>query len=343
MNATASGRPVRFFALLMSGWVIIRIASIASDMLGTPGPTPLAKPLLPKLLPSPAQAATQPILFEVVTLARLVARHPQPLATLHRSQPEKPQFSAVAAAPVELTESPPSEPITPLPATIAPAPPPLPVSQQTDRFRASTWLLWRDGGAAPAGIFTGGRLGGSQAGIRIDYDLTPTAPGRTAPYARVTTAMNRPASPEAAAGIAWQPARAIPISIAAERRIALGKGARNANAVLAAGGFGPTKFTGNIEAEAYAQAGMVGFRRTDLFADGKVSLMTPLGQSPARLGASLSGGAQPLVERLDIGPELQVRLLLPRVATRLSVEWRERVAGRANPGSGLTVTLGADF
>jgi len=98
-----------------------------------------------------------------------------------------------------------------------------------------------------------------------------------------------------------------------------------------------------LEAEAYAQAGVVGFHRGDLFADGKFSLFSPIGRSPLRLGASVSGGAQPGVERLDVGPEVQVRLPLPRLATRLSVEWRERIAGQALPSSGLAVTLGADF
>jgi hypothetical protein len=61
------------------------------------------------------------------------------------------------------------------------------------------------------------------------------------------------------------------------------------------------------------------------------------------VGAALSGGAQPGISRLDIGPEIQVRLPLPQGGARLSVEWRERVAGDALPGSGLAITLGADF
>lgn len=218
-----------------------------------------------------------------------------------------------------------------------------PTQPRSDRWRGSAWLLWREGSATPANAVTAGRLGGSQAGLRLDYDLTPGAPGRTAAYGRVSTALNRPASPEGAVGLAWQPVRSVPISLAAERRIALGKGARNANAVLAVGGFGPTPVAPGVEAEAYAQAGMVGFRSRDLFVDGKVSLLSPIARSPLRLGASLSGGAQPGVERLDIGPEVQVRLPLPRLSTRLSVEWRERIAGQAAPSSGLAVTLGADF
>ena len=113
--------------------------------------------------------------------------------------------------------------------------------------------------------------------------------------------------------------------------------------MLAVGGIGPARIAPSLEVEAYAQGGMVGFRSRDLFADGKISLLSPLGNSPVRLGASLSGGAQPQVERLDIGPELQIRLPLKPVGARLSIEWRERIAGGAAPTSGPALTLGADF
>ena len=189
-----------------------------------------------------------------------------------------------------------------------------------------------------------GRLGGSQAGVRIDYDFTPAARSRTIAYVRATAALNRPASPEAAIGVALQPARTVPVSIAAERRIALGSGGRNANAVMVVGGFGPSPVGDSpLLAEAYAQAGMVGLHRRDAFIDGKFSLLSPVGTSPLRIGGALSGGAQPGVARIDIGPEVQFRLPLPQIATRISVEWRERIAGRAAPASGLAVTLAADF
>nr|WP_255326307.1 hypothetical protein [Sphingobium sp. EM0848] len=218
-----------------------------------------------------------------------------------------------------------------------------PRAASVDRWHGSAWFLWRDGGATQADAIAGGKLGGSQAGVRIDFDLTPHSSSRATVYARASAALNRPASPEAALGLAWQPARAVPISFAAERRIALGKGGRNANAVMAVGGFGPTPVLPFLEVEAYAQGGMVGFRSNDLFVDGKMALLSPVRETPVRIGASLSGGAQPHVERLDIGPEIQVRLPIKPVAARLTVEWRERIAGHAAPLSGLAVTLGADF
>jgi hypothetical protein len=223
------------------------------------------------------------------------------------------------------------------PRPLPPAPP------NTDRWRASAWLLWRPGNGATSGPIAGSRLGGSQAGVRVDYELTPKTVTRTAAYGRLSSALERPTAPEAAIGIAFQPIRAIPFTLAAERRIALGQGGRNANTVMAVGGFGPTMIIPGVEAEGYAQAGMVGFHRRDGFIDGKISMLTPLPHMPIRVGAALSGGAQPGASRLDIGPEMQIRLPLPRMTTRLIFEWRERISGDAHPDSGLAVTLASDF
>lgn len=355
MTNSASGRPVRFFLVLMTGWVIIRVASamFGGSAVAPLPPRPisvaaarLTAPSPPKIVP--IAATPTPLLVANWPMSRIRAAGPSRGITpafntsfqsaMGKSEdgraPFDPEIEEAAKASRTST-------------FVQPAPPawPLTPSDGTDvrRWRGSAWLLWRDGSANPQDLVTGGRLGGSQAGLRLDYDLTPASTGRAAIYGRVSRAFNRPASPEAAAGIAWQPSRSIPISIAAERRISLGDGARNANAVFAVGGFGPTPVLGKLEAEAYGQAGLVGFNRRDLFADGKLSLLTPISGTPVRTGLSVSGGAQPQVERVDIGPEVQVRLPLPRVASRLSIEWRQRIAGEASPSSGLTLTLGADF
>ncbi|MGB3929090.1 MAG: hypothetical protein WBL20_09010, partial [Sphingobium sp.] len=225
------------------------------------------------------------------------------------------------------------------------APPPIPVAtpRSPDRWRASAWTLWREDAPSGADLVSAGRLGGSQAGLRVDYELIPQARSRATAYGRLTSALQRPAAPEAAIGLAFQPSRAIPVTVAAERRIALGKGARDATSIMVVGGFGPVDVAPRVQAEAYGQAGMVGLRQRDLFIDGKLSLLSPIAQSLLKIGGAISGGAQPGVSRLDVGPELQLRLPLPHTGARIAVEWRERVAGNARPGSGLAVTLAADF
>ncbi|SCW69065.1 hypothetical protein SAMN02927924_02170 [Sphingobium faniae] len=179
--------------------------------------------------------------------------------------------------------------------------------------------------------------------MRIDFLPAASLQRRITAYGRITGALDRPAAPEAALGVSLQPVAGIPVSIAMERRIALGDGGRNANAAMVVGGFGPTLLAKGLEAEGYTQMGMVGLHRRDLFADGKLSILSPVNQSPFRIGGSLSGGAQPHLERLDIGPELQWRLALPDANARLVIEWRERIAGRAHPPSGLSLTLATDF
>lgn len=276
-----------------------------------------------------------------------------PVATYSPGRDSPPaERSPVESLPVNRTPAdrlPVDRPSVSRPKVAEPPVPPLIIPAATaeqdapDRWHLGAWAFWRSGsGAAPLAT-QGGRLGGSQVGARLDYDLTPDWGARLAPYARLTSALDRPSSPEAAAGLAWQPSRRVPISLLAERRIALGKGGRNANALFVIGGFGPTLLAQGFHAEAYGQAGMVGFSRRDLVADGKVALLRALPRTPLSAGFSLSGGAQPGVSRLDVGPELRLRLPLSRANARLSVEWRQRIAGQAAPGSGLAVTLASDF
>jgi hypothetical protein len=347
----ASGRPLRFFGLLMVGWVAARLFS-------QPGPPLLFIPapdfatVVPQRLPM-----ASPSLIQTATAKAIPSPHLQWAIHGASSSPtmttaQTPQATdaisvdlldviafSMAFANRHYATDPDYNRGTP---SLSAAPLLLSTPTRPDRWHGSAWMLWRENGTSLADAAIG-RLGASQAGLRIDYDLTPTAPSRTVAYARATSALQRPAAPEAAIGLSIQPVRTIPVSLAVERRIALGEGARNANAMMAVGGFGPTPVGHGLEVEAYAQAGMVGFNRRDAFIDGKVSLLSPVNTAPLRIGAALSGGAQPGVERLDIGPELQIRLPLPSVAARIAVEWRERVAGRAAPSSGLAVTLAADF
>lgn len=61
------------------------------------------------------------------------------------------------------------------------------------------------------------------------------------------------------------------------------------------------------------------------------------------LGGMIASSAQPGVERLDIGPEIRLRLPVGQGGLRLSAEWRARIAGNARPASGPAITLITDF
>ena len=355
MTRSASGRPLRFFAMMLAVWIAIRL--LGPDITVPP---PLPGPHHPSsslvltpitLLDASAMTAMRPI--RTITMA---VRDPDRLPPTHFVKATAiPRSGHNDGMPIQLMDFVASATdFTHAPQDHArndggihaptPSPPPLPARPpHTDRWRAGAWLLWRPDSGTANGAFPASQLGGSQAGVRLDYDISPHAASRVTAYGRLTRALQRPAAPEAALGLSMQPARTIPITLAAERRVALGTGGRDANAVMAVGGFGPKTIAPAILGEAYVQTGIVGFRRRDAFIDGKFSLTTPLDAVPIRLGAALSGGAQPGASRLDIGPEMQIRLPLPQANARLSVEWRHRIAGDARPGSGLAITLAADF
>lgn len=342
----------------MVGWTVIRVVSLTGWPLAASEAMDQANrlPSLPLATPALARPAPPYVRAPAPATVSLWARHRRS-SQQHEPVPAPPSLYSQPASRNQVNLG---QPIGNLSAlahrprdgeqSAGPAwqvPPPGTLFDQqgqpaTDRWHLGFWALWRAGGG-PGRAAIDGRLGGSQIGARLDFDLTPGAPGRVASYARVSTAMNRPASPEAAVGLSYQPARRLPLTIALERRIALGPGGRNANSLYAAGGFGPKAIGPSLTAEAYVQAGLVGFRATDGFVDGKLAVLTPLRHTGIQVGMSVSGGAQPHVSRVDIGPEIQFRLPLPNAAARLSLEWRERIVGNAAPPSGPAITLATDF
>lgn len=213
-----------------------------------------------------------------------------------------------------------------------------------DHWQLSVWALWRRGmdGNATAGT---GQLGASQVGMRIDRELASGGPthGRLTAYARLSRALVDPASPEGAIGLAVQPTLRLPLTVGLERRVALGEGGRDAMALVSAAGIGPMALPGKTELEGYGQAGMVGVNSRDAFADGRLSLLRPVGDGRIAMGLGLSGGAQPQLARLDIGPEIRARLPVAGGMIRLDAGWRARIAGKARPGSGPAITLAGTF
>lgn len=227
-----------------------------------------------------------------------------------------------------------------------PAPSPsVSTARPPSRWSGTAWLLWRPEGVG--GLAAGPLLGGSQMGARIDYRLLGTPDRGLSLYGRASRALARPFAEEAAMGLALRPVRGVPLSLLVERRIALGRGGRNGFALLAAGGIGPKALAPGLEVEGYAQAGIVGLPGADGFADGRFSIDHRLSRATAgpdlALGLNLSGSVQPGAARLDLGPQLRLRLPVEGVHLRLAAEWRERVAGDARPARGPVLTLVADF
>ncbi len=330
--------PLRFLALVAGGWICMRAAMLAPDWA-----VPQAGEPKPTATPAPAAQATA----ATHSSPRSVALHP-PAVQPHfndRSLPADeaaalPERTAEAAAQGGFPVAIPPDPSPPDPpgtaALIGPIPPSFPPTAPRARhWSASAWLLLRDdpGGAALA---PGGALGGSQAGARLLREVG----GGVALSARLYLPLRRRTAAEAAAGLDWRPAAHLPLHLLAERRQALGRDGLSAFALTAYGGLSRALPRG-FRIDAYAQAGLVGTRSRDPFADGSVRISAALG--PVEVGGGGWAAAQPGVRRVDAGPSVSYRLPIRGAGLRLQVDWRFRLAGDTAPGSGPALTLAADF
>jgi hypothetical protein len=210
------------------------------------------------------------------------------------------------------------------------------------RWSAAAWAFVRQGEAQP--LAAGGTLGGSQLGARFGWRINSDPMRPLALSLRLYSPMRRSSAAEAALGLEWKPAGGLPVRLLAERRQALEREGRSAFSLLAYGGVSDAKAAGPLRVSAYGQAGIVGVKSRDLFADGSAFLALPLdGAGRISLGAGAWAAAQPGVSRVDVGPGLRLRLPVRGQSMTLSAEWRTRVAGNAAPGSGPTLTLSTDF
>jgi len=212
---------------------------------------------------------------------------------------------------------------------------PAPSPRRLDRLQLTSWALMR-GTSNPSGLATGGTLGGSQAGARLTYNFDR----RLAASVRTSAPLASSRGGEIAAGVKVTPFASIPVSLIAERRQAIGRGGgRSAFALFLEGGVYRRPMPWKFELDAYAQAGIVGARRHDLFADGAFTFTRPLfGRYSAGFG--MWGGVQPGLYRVDAGPRVSMKL---RDNLRVHLDYRQRIAGTANPPSGPALTLAGDF
>jgi len=148
---------------------------------------------------------------------------------------------------------------------------------------------------------------------------------------------------EASLGLEWQPTPA-PVRVAVEQRIGLDGTKGGPGIGLVAGFDGPV--ASGFRLESYGQAGVIRRNRTEPYADGAVRAtrtLTEGGGVRLALGGGVWGAAQRDATRFDLGPSATLALPLGQQNVRVAVDWRQRVAGDARPGSGLALTLGSDF
>ena len=113
----------------------------------------------------------------------------------------------------------------------------------------------------------------------------------------------------------------------------------------------PVRLPLGLSLEAYAAGGYVGGTPNTFFADGQSVLtrqVTRIGNPGASsaavsLGAGVWGGAQEGAHRVDVGPTLRFDVNIGEVPARVSVDYREQVAGDADPASGVAATVSTRF
>ena len=328
------GRPLRFLALALGGWVMVRVALLLPEVALLP-PSEMIPRVIEVLVPNVAAA-----LFARPRMQPRVATVPYVNVAPPISVEPRPWQIPTVTPPAPVARGLPSLPAAAEPQTYripSPVAPPLVVTGPS-RLSGSAWLLARGG---PAGTVSGGQLGASQGGLRLAYALGSRR--KVALVARVATPL-KGAGREAAVGIEWQPTR-LPIRLVAEQRFVL-DGGRGGPTLGVIAGYGPSDIAPGVRLEAYGQAGAIGRDRIEGFVDASARVTYSIGKvggASVDIGIGAWGSAQRDAERFDIGPSIVAALPVARKTIRLALDWRERIAGGARPGSGPAVSIGSDF
>jgi hypothetical protein len=372
LGAWSGARAVMIKDLPLGASSFVPIAEADSEMT----PPLISVAMLPQDQPPAPQLAWEPALppeppafvaprYRARAPASLAARLPRgrtiarpayvatagPMPSLPPGTTAPPQSAAPAPAPPR-----PALPVQSAAAVPRTAPflrPDAPARAKPRRLSVDGWAFWRQGSdAAP---ISQGRVpiyGASQIGGVLQYRLAPRSGNDPRLYARAYRAMVTLGESELALGGSVRPLARVPIRVAAEGRYTdapLGTEVRPA--AYAVTEFAPIRLPYDTRLEAYAQAGWVGGDASTAFADGQINLLHEFGgvgratNDAVRLmfGAGAWGGAQEGAERIDIGPTLRADFRLGRLPARISVDWRQRVAGDASPGSGVAATLSTGF
>lgn len=342
---TRSGQPLKFLGTTLLGWTALRLFLLwpAAPMVGS-----VVRTVLPFASAAPSGTGSGRLPLAMPAPATLPGREPPPGTRFVENAKRQRLVALAIIGPLRFgefrivekqggsTETPQSAPAQPRSFAASALSSQVSLRQP---WSADIWLVARGGSYDSAG-FGGGELGGTQAGARFAYALDRRH--RLAAYARLDTPLSGSAD-EAAVGLDWHPT-ALPVRAVLETRVPLGGGRAVAAAGLV-GGLGPIVEHG-LRLEGYGQAGIVSRNGGEGFADGAIRATRPIGALAGinfDLGGGAWGGAQRGASRLDLGPTLGATIPIATHAIRIAVDWRERVAGHARPGSGPALTIGASF
>ena len=230
----------------------------------------------------------------------------------------------------------------------------LPLARQRGQRRWSldAWVFLREGsGAAPVAAGLQPSYGKSQQGAVVRYRLADAGGRAPTLYARYTRALAGARETDVAAGLSAKPFAGFPLTAHAEIRATRVAGSTE----LRPAAFVTTGVHRDVplgfQVRGYAQAGWVGGDYATAFVDGQIVAdrevaAFDLGKTrdgSLRVGGGAWGGAQRNAERLDAGPSASLVVPVADAPVRLSVDYRFRILGDAEPDSGVAVTLSTGF
>ena len=361
------GQPVLFLALLAAGWIMMRIVSWDSPLQDAISAERTSPAALVAKAPKAKNSATiapvaefgfhhrmPPYAGPVRPMEAPGARPKTPMEALATNgQNSEPEFAAgrralghsllymAAMSDIPMPSSVARWIDSRLPSKLAEPP------AKAARWQIDSWLVLRDGSAAALGQGTRpASYGASQAGAVVRYSLAPGNARRPAAYARASAALASQEEREAALGLSMRPIARIPVTAHAEVRAGEVGGRTTVRPAAFLAGGAEAALPLALEAEGYAQAGYVGGDYATGFADGQLSVtrrMTRADRPGLHAGAGSWGGVQRGAGRLDVGPTIRLDLDLAGGAARVAADYRFRVAGNAEPASGVAITLSAGF
>lgn len=222
-----------------------------------------------------------------------------------------------------------------------------------DRWFLDAYTFYRQGssslspsqGRAPV-------YGASQVAANLQYRFAPASGRDPRAFVRGYQALVQDGETELAAGLSARLLAKVPVRIAGEVRAVrnpLGTDIRPAG--YAVSELPPQRLPLRLLLETYGAAGYVGGEAATYFAEGQASVTREIvsldgpGDRPMRLsiGGAAWGGAQKDAQRVDVGPTVRLDLNVGQVPARISVDWREQVAGDAAPDSGVAATVSTRF
>lgn len=301
------GRQARFLVTVLGGWVVLRtvvlwpagelparIAEASARLdavpvahrMMTPRHEPASDPSTSRVRarfedPSPArQPGPSPV------------RHPglDPGSTVDPGVPAETERSHIAGPRIRsgVTDER-EEGAPPTPSSLFPSMP------ARTRIEAQAYLFLRPGSGRA--LASGSALGGSQAAARIAVPIDEA--GRFAAAGRIYAPLNGNGA-EAALGLDWRPLPAVPLRVSVERRQRVDAAGRSAWSAYTAGGF-YRELPGKLQLDGYAQAGMVGMQRRDLFAS-FADRADPGGSRCRNMGGGATGGGTCRCRPARLGP-----------------------------------------